>query len=196
MADSLAVRNTFWHVSGCDICAFISSKIFYRILKRFLTWALWNCSGGRQVQNHLCVIYSTWTSQGLVISLRSNISVAGFGSESQFSLLTCSSQVMFSNHCHGQNFNLKTIIMLNCLVATFFCVHCAFRSQWCYNNRWESVLFLTLTIPNWSSLFRSAGTREMHPCSAGCMATVGMASVFVAILQVVLRTIERATSNT
>lgn len=35
------------------------------------------------------------------------------------------------------------------------------------------MLFLTLTIPNWSGRFGSAGTREIQPYSAGHVATPG-----------------------
>ena len=45
-----------------------------------------------------------------------------------------------------------------------------------------TMLFLTLTMPSGSDLFRSAGTREMHPRSAGHTAAVGTASTFVSFL--------------
>lgn len=45
-----------------------------------------------------------------------------------------------------------------------------------------TMLFLTLTIPNWSSLLGSAGTREIRPCSTGGMATPGLARAFVSFL--------------
>lgn len=86
MADSLAVRHAFQHASGCAICGFISSKICYRSLEKFLL-KFYETAKEEDQYKTIC----TWTSRDLVISLRSYISVAGFGSESQFALLDPSS---------------------------------------------------------------------------------------------------------
>lgn len=75
------------------------------------------------------------------------------------------------------------VIMLNCLVMTFLCVCCVFSSQWCNDNRQESVqLLFDLNYPQLEQAFASVGTREMHLCSARHVATLGMASALVSFL--------------